>query len=119
MEGFRGLISLVDGDALAITLCRSRCARLPTPEPGGAMAPSRKRSPNRNRRRCRTILRSWPPRVPQTRYAQTRDGVSIAYQTWGSGPIPLLIVHAWISQIEVYWEWRLPDVGHYAGQLSG
>ena len=58
--------------------------------------------------------------VPQTRYAQTRDGVNIAYQTWGSGPIPLLIVHAWISQIEVYWEWHgfqtlATTLGHAVG----
>jgi len=41
--------------------------------------------------------------TPQTRY--TKSGtLSIAYQVVGEGPIDLLVVPGWISNIEVFWE---------------
>lgn len=40
---------------------------------------------------------------PQTQYADS-DGVSIAYQTVGEGPLDILIVLGWISQVEHLWE---------------
>jgi class 3 adenylate cyclase len=43
--------------------------------------------------------------VPQTRYARTPDGLDIAYQVFGEGPLNLVIVHAYISHMEIYWEW--------------
>jgi class 3 adenylate cyclase len=43
--------------------------------------------------------------TPKTRYAKARDGAHIAYQVVGGGPLDLVIVHAWISHLEVYWEW--------------
>jgi class 3 adenylate cyclase len=42
--------------------------------------------------------------VPETRWARTIDGACIAYQDLGSGPITLLVVHGWVSHLEVYWE---------------
>ncbi len=41
---------------------------------------------------------------PVTRYATTDDGVSIAYQVVGDGPIDLVFVHAFVSHLEVFWE---------------
>jgi class 3 adenylate cyclase len=42
--------------------------------------------------------------VPQTRWARTVDGACIAYQDVGEGPVTLLVVHGWVSHLEVYWE---------------
>jgi len=41
--------------------------------------------------------------TPETRYARS-GGVSIAYQVIGSGPIDLVLVPGWLSNIEVFWE---------------
>jgi len=42
--------------------------------------------------------------VPQTHWARTVDGACIAYQDLGEGPVTLLVVHGWVSHLEVYWE---------------
>jgi class 3 adenylate cyclase len=42
--------------------------------------------------------------VPETRYTRTTDGVSIAYQTVGEGPVDLVWVPGWVSHLEVAWE---------------
>ena len=42
--------------------------------------------------------------IPQTRWARTVDGACIAYQDLGSGPVTLVVIHGWISHMEVYWE---------------
>ncbi len=41
--------------------------------------------------------------VPVTRYARSGD-VSLAYQVVGDGPLDLLFLPGWISQIEQLWE---------------
>jgi pimeloyl-ACP methyl ester carboxylesterase len=41
--------------------------------------------------------------VPQTRYAKS-GGVSIAYQVVGDGPIDLVLVPGWVSNVDVFWE---------------
>jgi pimeloyl-ACP methyl ester carboxylesterase/class 3 adenylate cyclase len=41
--------------------------------------------------------------LPQTRYAKS-GGVSIAYQVVGDGPIDLVLVPGWVSNIDVFWE---------------
>ncbi len=41
--------------------------------------------------------------VPETRYARSGDA-SIAYQVAGEGPLDLLFLPGWISQIEQLWE---------------
>ena len=42
--------------------------------------------------------------VPKTRWAKTIDGASIAYQDFGEGPTTLVVIHGWVSHLEVYWE---------------
>lgn len=42
--------------------------------------------------------------IPDTRYAKAVDGVHIAYQVFGGGPIDLVIVPGFISHLEVMWE---------------
>ncbi len=41
--------------------------------------------------------------IPETRYARSGK-ISIAYQVVGSGPIDLVIVPGWLSNIELFWE---------------
>ncbi len=41
--------------------------------------------------------------APRTRYANS-DGVSIAYQVVGDGPIDILALFGWITQVEHVWE---------------
>lgn len=41
--------------------------------------------------------------VPATRYARSGDA-TIAYQLAGEGPLDLLFLPGWISQIEQLWE---------------
>lgn len=40
---------------------------------------------------------------PETRYAVRDDGVSIAYQVWGSGPVDLLYAPGFISHLDLLW----------------
>lgn len=42
--------------------------------------------------------------VPETRWAETVDGASIAYHDVGEGPRVLVLINGWISHLEVYWE---------------
>jgi class 3 adenylate cyclase len=42
--------------------------------------------------------------IPETLYAETNDGVWVAYQTLGEGPVDLVVVHEWVSHLEVFWE---------------
>ena len=41
--------------------------------------------------------------TPETRYASS-DGVSIAYQVLGEGPVDLVVVPGWVSNLDVFWE---------------
>jgi len=46
--------------------------------------------------------------LPETRYARTADGVSIAYQVVSEGPIDIVsIPSAFVSNMEIAWEWPL------------
>ncbi len=54
--------------------------------------------------------------VPQTRWAKTPDGLYIAYQDVGSGPIALVLVNGMYSHIEVYWEW--PQFARFVERLA-
>ncbi len=40
---------------------------------------------------------------PETRYTVRPDGVSIAYQVWGSGPVDLLYAPGFISHLDLLW----------------
>ena len=42
--------------------------------------------------------------VPEIRYAQAADGVSVAYQAFGDGSTDLVIVPGWVSHLELIWE---------------
>ena len=50
-----------------------------------------------------------------THYAKSGD-VHIAYQVFGSGPIDLVLVPGFVSQIENYWEH--PDLARWLLRLS-
>ena len=41
--------------------------------------------------------------IPETRYAMTADGVHIAYQVFGDGPVDILFVMGWVTHIEKMW----------------
>ena len=53
--------------------------------------------------------------VPQTRYAKS-GGVNIAYQVVGDGPIDLVLVPGWLSNIDVFWE--EPRLAHLERRLA-
>jgi pimeloyl-ACP methyl ester carboxylesterase/class 3 adenylate cyclase len=42
--------------------------------------------------------------IPETRYAKTADGVHVAYQVLGTGPVDMVFVMGWVTNIEVMWE---------------
>ena len=54
--------------------------------------------------------------IPETRYAKTADGVHIAYQVIGDGPIDLLYVSGWISNVDL--NWTSPDYARFLERLS-
>jgi hypothetical protein len=42
--------------------------------------------------------------LPETRYAKTVDGLSIAYQVLGRGPVDLVFTPGWISNVDAAWD---------------
>jgi class 3 adenylate cyclase/pimeloyl-ACP methyl ester carboxylesterase len=54
--------------------------------------------------------------VPETRYAKTGDGLSIAYQVVGQGAVDLLFVPGYLSNLELNWE--LPAYASMLGRLA-
>ena len=52
---------------------------------------------------------------PDTRYAPSRDGY-VAYQVVGHGPLDLVLITGWASNIEVMWE--EPLRGNYMRRLA-
>jgi pimeloyl-ACP methyl ester carboxylesterase/class 3 adenylate cyclase len=42
--------------------------------------------------------------VPETRYAKTVDGLSIAYQVLGHGPVDVVFTPGWLSNVDAYWD---------------
>jgi pimeloyl-ACP methyl ester carboxylesterase/class 3 adenylate cyclase len=56
------------------------------------------------------------PMMPSTRYAKTVDGVHIAYQVFGDGPIDILFVLGWVTHIERMWE--QPKISRFLERLS-
>ncbi len=53
---------------------------------------------------------------PETRYAQTVDGVHIAYQVFGEGPVDLVITMGQVSHVDLAWE--LPEIGSFLRRLA-
>jgi hypothetical protein len=45
---------------------------------------------------------------PETRYARTTDGTHVAYQVHGAGPIDLLVLRAWYSNLDHEWAEPVP-----------
>jgi pimeloyl-ACP methyl ester carboxylesterase len=54
--------------------------------------------------------------IPETRYAKTADGVHIAYQTVGTGPVDLVFVMAWTTHIELMW--KEPALARFLSRLA-
>jgi class 3 adenylate cyclase/pimeloyl-ACP methyl ester carboxylesterase len=54
--------------------------------------------------------------TPQTKYARTADGVSIAYQVLGKGPRDLIWVPGWVSHLEAAWE--EPSLARFFDRLA-
>lgn len=52
---------------------------------------------------------------PETRYAKSGD-VNIAYQVVGKGPLDLVLVPGWVSNIDVFWE--EPALDRFLTRLS-
>jgi pimeloyl-ACP methyl ester carboxylesterase/class 3 adenylate cyclase len=53
---------------------------------------------------------------PETRYARTVDGLSIAYQVLGQGPVDLVYTPGWISNVDAAWE--VPPLRSFFRQLA-
>ena len=54
--------------------------------------------------------------TPETNYARTTDGVHIAYQVVGDGPIDLVFVLGWTTNIEAFW--GEPDLARFLTRLA-
>ena len=48
--------------------------------------------------------RAAAPPIPKIHYAHTGDGVSLAYQVAGDGPLDLIIVPGYVSHLDTWWE---------------
>jgi pimeloyl-ACP methyl ester carboxylesterase len=53
--------------------------------------------------------------VPETRYANS-DGVSVAYQVFGGGPVDLVWVPGYVSNVE--YTWQYPPTARFARRLG-
>jgi hypothetical protein len=53
---------------------------------------------------------------PNTRYAKSGD-IHIAYQTVGDGPIDVVWVPGWFSNVESNWE--VPEISYFFDRLAG
>ena len=54
--------------------------------------------------------------IPETRYAKTADGVHIAYQTVGTGPVDIAFVLGWVTHIELMW--KSPTIARFLSRLA-
>ena len=54
--------------------------------------------------------------VPSVRYARDREGVALAYQVVGQGPVDIVYVPPWVSNLEVIWE--NPLYARFLGRLA-
>jgi class 3 adenylate cyclase/pimeloyl-ACP methyl ester carboxylesterase len=54
--------------------------------------------------------------IPETRYAKTADGVHIAYQVLGEGPVDLVYVGPGVTHLEYRWE--LPRYASYLRRIA-
>lgn len=54
--------------------------------------------------------------APETRYAKSGE-VRIAYQVVGEGPLDLVFVPGFVSNVELFWE--MPEWANFLSQLTG
>ena len=54
--------------------------------------------------------------MPETRFAKAAEGVHIAYQVVGDGPVDLVCVIGWTSNVEAMWE--DPDLARFLTSLA-
>jgi len=54
--------------------------------------------------------------APETRYAKTADGVHVAYQVVGDGPVDILFVLGWVTHIERLWD--QPRIARFLERLA-
>ena len=52
---------------------------------------------------------------PETRYARSGD-LNVAYQVVGEGPLDLVYVPGWVSNVELMWE--EPAMEHFLSRLA-
>jgi DNA-binding SARP family transcriptional activator/pimeloyl-ACP methyl ester carboxylesterase len=55
-------------------------------------------------RRAGRAGRPGRPGPPPVQYARTDDGVNIAYQVAGDGPLDLIVVPGYVSHLDTWWE---------------
>ena len=48
--------------------------------------------------------RSLLDETPRVQYARTEDGVNLAYQVVGDGPLDLIVVPGYVSHLDTWWE---------------
>jgi class 3 adenylate cyclase/pimeloyl-ACP methyl ester carboxylesterase len=48
--------------------------------------------------------------IPETRYAKAADGVNIAYQVVGEGPVDLVLIFGSSGNVEIQWEFPVADL---------
>jgi len=53
---------------------------------------------------------------PETRFTKTADGVHVAYQLVGDGPIDLVFVIGWTTNVDAIWE--EPSLSRYLSRLA-
>lgn len=54
---------------------------------------------------------------PETRYARTIDGLSVAYQVVGRGPYDLVCTQGWTSNVDAMWQ-EVPQLAAFCRQLG-
>ncbi|MGH2672856.1 MAG: adenylate/guanylate cyclase domain-containing protein [Actinomycetota bacterium] len=54
--------------------------------------------------------------TPETRYAKTADGVHVAYQVVGDGPVDMVLVMGWVTNVEAMWD--EPEFARFLGRLA-
>jgi class 3 adenylate cyclase/pimeloyl-ACP methyl ester carboxylesterase len=64
-----------------------------------------------------TVPAMRPERVrPETRYAQGADGSYVAFQVFGSGPLELVFITSWLTNLDAMWE--EPSLAAYLDRLG-
>src|SRR5271167_2148755 len=102
--------------------CGNDTSRARSPDGGHGVTPvTHAASSEAGARRCscapdaspRTVC--GPVETPETRYAHSGD-LKIAYQVVGEGPLDVVFVPTYLSNIELFWE--LPSFSRLLGRLS-